>query len=207
MLFPVPASTDPHLFHRDSVRHGAGFQQRATLWGPTTASSPQPPRLLEQGRLACQRCHYSPCTAETYVYWMRYRCAGKWRVSGCLDGLVCLLWGKLDHSGESLEWIESVSLPIWKAAVPPGFPASGRCPIQTGRRIPCEPTSATAIGPVWPNCLLGSIDRYRRTPVSQATNCRMDEAVLQQRDRSAVAGRTQATFLILSIWFPLRWNS
>lgn len=71
MLFPVPASTDPHLFRRDIVRHGAGFQQGATLWGPTTASSPQPPRLLEQVRLACQRRHYSPRTAEAYVYWVR----------------------------------------------------------------------------------------------------------------------------------------
>jgi integron integrase len=53
------------------VRHGAEFQQGATSWGPTSAVSPQQPRLLDQVRLACQRRHYSPRTAEAYVYWSR----------------------------------------------------------------------------------------------------------------------------------------
>lgn len=53
------------------LRHGPRFQQGARLWGPITPSSPQPPRLLEQVRLACQRRHYSPRTADAYVYWVR----------------------------------------------------------------------------------------------------------------------------------------
>lgn len=56
---------------RGHCGHGAEFHQGATLWGPTTVVSPQPPRLLEQVRLACQRRHYSPRTAEAYTYWVR----------------------------------------------------------------------------------------------------------------------------------------
>jgi len=56
------------------LRQGPRFQQGARLWGPHTPSfsnNSQPPRLLEQVRLACLRRHYSPRTAEAYVYWVR----------------------------------------------------------------------------------------------------------------------------------------
>jgi integron integrase len=56
------------------VRQGPQFQQGAHLWGPQSPSfskSPQPPRLLDAVRLACQRRHYSPRTADAYVYWVR----------------------------------------------------------------------------------------------------------------------------------------
>ncbi len=50
---------------------GVRFQQGAHLWGHTVSVSPQPPRLLDQVRLTCQRRHYSPRTADSYVYWVR----------------------------------------------------------------------------------------------------------------------------------------
>lgn len=70
-ILHFPASADPHLLCRGILLHGRGFQQGARLWGPNSAVSSQPPRLLEQVRLACQRRHYSPRTAEAYVYWVR----------------------------------------------------------------------------------------------------------------------------------------
>ena len=47
------------------------FQKGARLWGQFQSSPQQPPRLLEQVNLACQRRHYSPRTAESYVHWVR----------------------------------------------------------------------------------------------------------------------------------------
>lgn len=41
---------------------------RFHLWG---TASPESPRLLDQVRLACERRHYSPRTARSYVYWIR----------------------------------------------------------------------------------------------------------------------------------------
>jgi integron integrase len=42
-----------------------------TLWGPSNTTPTSSPRLLDQIRLACQRRHYSPRTAKSYVYWAR----------------------------------------------------------------------------------------------------------------------------------------
>jgi len=53
------------------VRQGTEFQQGVTSWGNPSAVPSQSPRLLDQVRLACQRRHYSPRTAEAYVYWVR----------------------------------------------------------------------------------------------------------------------------------------
>jgi integron integrase len=41
------------------------------LWGQNTDNPTQKPKLLTQIRLACQRRHYSPRTASSYVYWCR----------------------------------------------------------------------------------------------------------------------------------------
>jgi integron integrase len=53
------------------VRQGTEFQKGVTSWGNSSAVPSQSPRLLDQVRLACQRRHYSPRTAEAYVYWVR----------------------------------------------------------------------------------------------------------------------------------------
>ena len=47
------------------------FSQGAHLWGHFGSDSSRSPRLLEQVRLACQRRHYSPRTADSYVYWVK----------------------------------------------------------------------------------------------------------------------------------------
>ena len=41
------------------------------LWGDIVRNPSRQPRLLDQVRLACQRRHYSPRTAQNYVYWAR----------------------------------------------------------------------------------------------------------------------------------------
>ena len=47
------------------------FSQERTLWGTHRNHSAQAPRLLDQIKLTCQKRHYSPRTATSYVYWSR----------------------------------------------------------------------------------------------------------------------------------------
>ena len=42
-----------------------------SLWGPHHSQNHRKPKLLEQIKLACQRRHYSPRTAKSYVNWCR----------------------------------------------------------------------------------------------------------------------------------------
>lgn len=42
-----------------------------TLWGLQNTAPEQKPKLLTQIRLACQRRHYSPRTASSYIYWCK----------------------------------------------------------------------------------------------------------------------------------------
>lgn len=69
--FFVACKYGPALAGLFRLRDGAIFQQGAHLWGHFSTVPPQPPRLLDQVRLACQRRHYSPRTAESYVHWVR----------------------------------------------------------------------------------------------------------------------------------------